>query len=69
MLRLNVISRLNYICIKWRSKYKKDYYTNQFLPDQIFFKIDRENIVKSAVKQIEKILNNPIDINNRKLKL
>ena len=47
---------------------KKDYYTNQFLPDQIFFKIDRENIVKSAVKQIEKILNNPIDINNRKLK-
>ncbi len=47
-------------------KTEKDYFTNKFLPDNIFFKIDRQYIVESAVKQIAKLIENTNLINKHK---
>ena len=47
-------------------KTKKDYFTNEFLVDNIFFKIDRINIVESAVNQIVKLIDNHNLINKHK---
>lgn len=47
---------------------KKDFYTNHFLPDSIFFKIDRNDIINSTVIQIEKLIENHNLINKHKYK-